>query len=174
MDRPLKSAFLMKLVSAFGTPDHDMPLPPGDADLLVASGAFVDVVILHLRHVAAKIREAPQKLIPDLKKLLVLFVSLGNVSGKHSPVKDNEDHEGDRSGQRDPYEHSQDYDRKKNYGEEAGKAVHSVSSLHKFGKTISEFIKHKYYHVPLSKGLLFVLIVDNRIANARKKRKKEY
>ena len=137
MNRPLKSAFLVKLISAFGASDHDMSLPAGDADLLVASGAFVDVVILHLRHVAAKIGEAPQKLIPDLKKLLVLFVSLGNISGEHSPVKDDEDHKGDRSGKRDPYEHSQDYDHQKNYGEETGKAVHTISSLHKFGKTIS-------------------------------------
>ena len=96
MNRPLKSAFLVEFVSAFGAPHHDMSLPPGDTDLLVASGAFVDVVILHLRHIAAKIREAPQKLIPDLEKLLVLLISLGDISGEHSPVKDHKDHQGDR------------------------------------------------------------------------------
>ena len=140
----------MEFISASGTPYHNVSFSAGDADLLIASGAFVNVVILHLRHVASEIREASQQFVPDLKELLILFISLGNIPGKHSPVKYHKDHKSDRSGQRDPYEHSQDYDHQENNGKEAGKAVHSVSSLHKFGKTISKFIKHMYYHVPLS------------------------
>jgi hypothetical protein len=78
-----------------------------------------------------------------MQELLVLFVSLGNIPGKHSPVEDDEDHECDEPREGNPDKQPQDYENKEYDGEKPGQAVYAVSSLHKFGKTISEFIKHK-------------------------------
>ena len=70
----------MKFESAARAPNHDVPFPPGNTDLLIASGAFVNVIVLELRHIASEIREVSEKLIPQLKEFLILGISLGNVS----------------------------------------------------------------------------------------------
>ena len=79
-DRPFSSALLVKLISAARASHHDMPFSAWDADLLVAAGAFVNVIVLELRHIASEIREVSEKLIPQLKEFLILGISLGNVS----------------------------------------------------------------------------------------------
>lgn len=143
------SALFVKFVSAAGASHHDVTLSPGNADLLIAAGAFVNVIILELGHVASQIGKASHKLVLDLQKLLVLLISLGDIPGEHSPVKDHKKSRSDQPREGDPYEESQDNHGQEHSGQEPGQAVHAVSSLHKLGKPISQFIKHRLNHDPL-------------------------
>ena len=70
----------MKLIAAARAAHHDVPLSAGNADLLVAAGAFINVIILKLGQVAAYIRKASQELVPELEEFLVLFIPLRYIS----------------------------------------------------------------------------------------------
>ena len=105
------SAFLMEFIAAARAAHHDVTLSARDADLLVAARALINVILLELGNIAAKIRKAAHELILKFEEFLILLVSPWNVLREHSPVQDHQKGQRNQSGKRDRYEEAEDDDR---------------------------------------------------------------
>ncbi len=137
------SALLMKLKAASGATNHDVSLSSGNADLLIASGAFVNVVILALRPTALEIREKTGETFLQLQILLVFSISLGNVPGEHSIIEDHQKNEGDDSGKRNSNKGCHQHVGNEYDSEKSGEIVDAVATLHKSFKFVAHIIKHR-------------------------------
>ena len=92
----MRSALFVELESAARAAHHDVTLSAGNADLLAALRAFVNVVVLKLGEITRHVREVSQKPVPELKELLILRLLFGHIPREHPEVQDQKKKEGNQ------------------------------------------------------------------------------
>ena len=88
-----------------------MSLPSGNADLLVAVRALINMIILGLCHIALEVGKEVIYPVSELKKLLVLRITLLDIAGEHPKIQDDQRSHRDDIAERNAYkpvQHDQD------------------------------------------------------------------
>ncbi len=148
-----------KSVAAFRTGDPDLPFSFGNADLLLAVGTGVDMIILtHTGHIPFPVKAAGNTVL-NSQKLIIFLVSLIDVPGKSPEIRNH------KKGQGNQVEYGRPGDQFHNHqhkGQDQNKLIQlviTISADHKTLHTVSYSVSETQSNLLFSE---FIAVIINR------------